>query len=114
MGNMFTVGVSVATLLEAQPKKAAALLAPSKAKLFTDNGANWQGVWVGVTSQSSISSIPVTPVGLHSGGMNICMTDGSARFVNRSELQGRGGPSLPIQTEPKQNWWRDGAVELLP
>lgn len=114
MGNMFAVGVSVATLPEAQPKKAAALLAPSKAKLFTDNGANWQGVWVGVTSQSSISTIPVTPVGLHSGGMNISMADGSARFVNRSEFQRPGGPSLPIQSEPKQNWWRDGAVELIP
>ena len=116
MANMFTVGVSVAaaTLPEAQPKKADALLAPSKAKLFTDNGANWQGVWVGVTSQSAISSIPVTPIGLHSGGMNISMADGSARFVNRAEFQRPGGPSLPIQTEPKQNWWRDGAVELLP
>ena len=114
MANMFAIGVTVATVLEAQPKKADTLLAPSKAKLFTDNGANWQGVWVGVTSQSSISSIPVTPVGLHSGGMNISMADGSARFVNRNEFQRPGGPSQPIQTEPKQNWWREGAVELLP
>ena len=114
MANMFTIGVTVATMPEAQPKKADTLLVPSKAKVFTDNGANWQGVWVGVTSQSSISSIPVTPVGLHSGGINISMADGSARFVNRNEFQRPGGPSLPIQTESKQNWWREGAVELIP
>jgi prepilin-type N-terminal cleavage/methylation domain-containing protein/prepilin-type processing-associated H-X9-DG protein len=114
MANMYAIGVTVAQWSEAQPKKASDLLVPGNAKLFTDNGVNWQGVWVGVTSQSAISTIPVTPVGLHAGGVNVALADGHARFVTRNEFREPGGPSQPIEIDPKQNWWRDGAVELVP
>jgi prepilin-type N-terminal cleavage/methylation domain-containing protein/prepilin-type processing-associated H-X9-DG protein len=114
MGNMFATGVVVAQVPEAQPKKSSELLAPGNAKLFTDNGVNWQGVWAGVTSQSAISVIPVTPVALHGGGFNVALADGHARFVTHAEFASPGGPSEPIQTEPKQNWWREGAVQNVP
>jgi len=114
MGNMYVVGITVAPWPEARPKKGSDLLAPANAKLFTDNGANWQGVWVGVTSRSTISTIPVTPVGLHGGGMNVALADGHARFVTRSEFNQPGGPAQPIDVDPKQNWWREGAVQLVP
>src|SRR5262245_20183288 len=114
MGNMYAIGVTVAQWPEAQPKRAGQLLSPSLAKLFTDNGANWQGTSIAVTSRSTFSTIPVTPVALHAGGLNIAVGDGSARRVLRSEFNRSGGPSVPIQEDPKQNWWREGAVELAP
>jgi len=113
-GNAYSIGVTTSPWPEAKPKRAGQLLAPSRAKLFADNGANWQGVSVQVTSRSSFSATPITPVGLHRGGINIAMADGSARHVNRSEFNAPGGPSIPFQVDPKQNWWREGAVEQVP
>jgi len=45
---------------------------------------------------------------------DVVMPDGHALFVNRAELQQPGGPSVPWQQDAKQNWWRDGAVALVP
>ena len=114
MGNMFAVGVTVAPRPEARPKKQSQLLAPSQAKLFTDTGANWQGAWIGMTFQSNLFSSLVTPVPLHQGGINVALADGAARYVNRNEFQRPGGPSVPLQIDERQNWWREGAVELVP
>ena len=114
LGNVFTVGVMVATTPEWQPKRASQLLSPSIAKLFTDNGANWQGVSIQVTTRSIFSATPVTPVALHGGGLNVAQADGSARLVTRSEFNQPDGPAVAIQDDPRQNWWRAGAVELLP
>jgi prepilin-type N-terminal cleavage/methylation domain-containing protein/prepilin-type processing-associated H-X9-DG protein len=114
MGNMYAIGVGVAAADEARPKRASQLLSPSVAKLFTDNGANWQGVSIQVTARSTFSTTPITPVGLHGGGLNVALADGSARFVTRVEYNRAGGPSVPVQDDPKQNWWREGAVELAP
>jgi prepilin-type N-terminal cleavage/methylation domain-containing protein/prepilin-type processing-associated H-X9-DG protein len=114
MGNMYAIGVVVAPWPEAKPKRLSQLFLPSEAKLFTDNGANWQGASVAVTSYSTFSTIPLTPIGLHRGGLNVAKADGSARFVNRSEFNRPGGPATPIQQDPKQNWWREGAVHRVP
>ena len=113
MGNQYAIGVTVAGP-EAQPKRADQLLSPSLAKLFTDNGANWQGVYSGVTTRSVLSKIPVTPVPLHDRGMNVALADGSARRVSRTEFNRPGGPSVTMLVDPKQNWWREGAVKLVP
>jgi prepilin-type N-terminal cleavage/methylation domain-containing protein/prepilin-type processing-associated H-X9-DG protein len=114
MGNAYTIGATVAATPESLPKRASQFLGPSKAKLFADNGANWQGVSIQVTSRSTFSAIPITPVALHQGGLNIAQADGSARFVNRAEFNSPGGPAVPMQVDARQNWWRDGSVELLP
>ena len=114
LGNLYAVGVTVSTDPNGQPKKATQLLAPSNAKLFVDNGANWQGVSIQVTSRSTFSATPITPIPLHRGGLNTAQADGSARFVNRAEFNRPGGASVPIQDDPKQNWLREGAVELAP
>jgi len=114
LGNLYAIGVTVSADLNGQPKKASQLLAPSNAKLFVDNGANWQGVSIQVTSRSTFSATPITPIPLHRGGLNVAQADGSGRFVGRVEFNRPGGPSIPIQDDPKQNWWREGAVELVP
>lgn len=114
LGNAYAIGATVAAIPEALPKRASQLLAPSKAKLFADNGANWQGVSIQVTTRSSSSTTPITPVGLHQGGINVTQADGSARFVNRAEFNSPAGPGIPMQDDARQNWWRAGAVEELP
>jgi prepilin-type processing-associated H-X9-DG protein len=114
MGNMYAVGVVVAEWPEAQPKRESQLLTPSSAKLFIDNGANWQGVSIAVTVRSVFSATPITPTGLHDGGVNAARADGSALHVNRAEFNRPGGPAVPLDEDPRQNWWRDGAVELAP
>ncbi|MBI1176889.1 DUF1559 domain-containing protein [bacterium] len=113
-GNMYAIGVAVAPWPEARPKKQGDLKAPSRAKLFADNGANWQGVSIQVTVESIFSTTPVTPVGLHRGGINVALADGSARFVNAAEFNAAGGPGVSTLKDPRQNWWREGAVELVP
>jgi prepilin-type N-terminal cleavage/methylation domain-containing protein len=114
LGNMYAVGVTVAPEPEARPKRVSQLLAPSVAKLFLDNGANWQGVSIQVTTRSVFSATPITPVALHRGGINLAQADGGARFVTRREFNRAGGPSIPVQEDARQNWWREGAVALLP
>jgi prepilin-type processing-associated H-X9-DG protein len=114
MANMYAIGTVVSPWPEAKPKRVSQLLSPSHAKLFTDNGANWQGASVGVTMVSLLSAIPTTPVALHRGGINVALADGAARHVNKSEFQKPGGPSSPFPQDTKQNWWREGAVELAP
>jgi prepilin-type N-terminal cleavage/methylation domain-containing protein/prepilin-type processing-associated H-X9-DG protein len=114
LGNAYAIGASVAATPDSLPKRESQLRSPSLAKLFTDNGANWQGVSIQVTSQSTFSTIPITPVGLHDGGINVALADGSARLVTRAEFNSAGGPAIPIQVDPKQNWWREGAVDLVP
>jgi prepilin-type N-terminal cleavage/methylation domain-containing protein/prepilin-type processing-associated H-X9-DG protein len=114
LGNAYAIGASVAATLETLPKRASQLLAPSRAKLFADNGANWQGVSIQVTTRSSFSATPITPVALHGGGLNVAQADGSARFVMRTEFNGPAGPATPMQDDARQNWWRAGAVEELP
>jgi len=113
-GNAYSIGVTTSPWPEAKPKRFGQLRAPSRAKLFADNGANWQGVSVQVTSRSTFSATPITPVGLHRGGINIALADGSARHVSKNEFNAPGGPSIPFQDDPRQNWWRDGAVEQVP
>ncbi len=114
LGNVYAVGVTVSGVAETMPKKQSQLLKPSLAKLFVDNGANWQGVSIQVTARSSVSSIPVTPVALHRGGLNIALADGSARYVKPAEFNRPGGPSVTLQDDARQNWWREGAVDLQP
>jgi prepilin-type processing-associated H-X9-DG protein len=114
LGNVYAIGVAVAPVPRSRPKKASQLRAPSKAKSFADNGANWQGVSIQVTVRSVFSAIPITSVGLHRGGINMAQADGSARFVNRAEFNSPGGPAIPAQEDPRQNWWREGAIELAP
>lgn len=114
LGNAYAIGVTVAATLETLPKRATQLLAPSKAKLFVDNGANWQGVSIQVTTRSAFSATPITPVALHGGGLNVAQADGSTRFVTRTEFNSPAGPATPMQDDARQNWWRAGAVEELP
>jgi type II secretory pathway pseudopilin PulG len=114
VGNAYAIGATVSAGPEGLPKRAAQLLEPSKARLFLDSGANWQGVSIQVTTRSSFSIISISPFGLHRGGINTAQADGSARFVNRTEFNAPGGPSVPLQNDPRQNWWREGAVELAP
>jgi prepilin-type processing-associated H-X9-DG protein len=42
--------------------------------------------------------------------LNVVMADGHAVQISRVEFQQAGGPTTPIQDDPNQNWWRDGAV----
>jgi prepilin-type N-terminal cleavage/methylation domain-containing protein len=114
LGNAYAIGAAVAATPELLPKRSSQLLGTSKAKLFVDSGANWQGVSVQVTQKSTTSAIPITPVALHLGGLNIAQADGSARFVTRAEFNSPGGPTVPIQDDARQNWWREGAVAVLP
>lgn len=114
MGNMYVVGVRVSEWPEARPKRVFELRAPSLARAFTDNGANWQGASSAVTSRSIFSTTPVTPAILHDGGINAALADGAVRHVSRAEFNRPGGPAVPIQDDPKQNWWREGAAEPVP
>ena len=68
MGNMFAIGVTVTPLAigpDILPKKRVSLIAPSRAKLFADLGANVQGVWVSATYRNLLSTVPVVPSPLH-------------------------------------------------
>ena len=100
--------------LEGRPKMQSRLFAPYLAKLFLDNGADWQGVSLQVTMRRALFSIPITPVPQHRGGLNVALGDGAARFLNRVEFNSTNGPSIPLQDHPRKNWWREGAVVLAP
>jgi len=113
MGNMFTIGVTVSPLpigADILPRRCASLIVPSRAKLFADIGANVQGVWVSATYRNLLSTAPVVPSPLHRVSLNVVMGDGHAAQISRNEFQQPGGPTIPLQDDPNQNWWRDGAV----
>jgi prepilin-type N-terminal cleavage/methylation domain-containing protein len=117
MGNMFTIGVTASPLPgqpDILPKRLSSLLNPSRAKPFTDFGVNAQGVWVGATYQYPIFTAQVLPVPLHRGSLNAVMAEGHVEQISRSEYQQPGGPAVTFQVDPRLNWWRDGAVALLP
>ena len=120
MGNTFAIGVTASPLglgPDILPKRVSVLINSSRAKLFTDTGANWQGMLSMMSYNNTVapgSIVPVIPGPLHGGGLNAGMADGHAVFVSRAEFQKPGGPSVPWQTDPKQNWWRDGAVATVP
>jgi len=117
MGNMFTIGVTASPMnlgADILPKRLPALLNPSRAKLFADVGVNWQGIWVGATYQYSWSTAAVVPAPLHRAGLNTVMADGHAEPISRREFQQTNGPTVTFQKDARQNWWRDGAVTLLP
>ncbi len=99
---------------EIRPKRLSALIDPSRAKLFADVGANVQGMWVGVTWRSTTFTPQVIPVPLHRASLNVVMADGHAAQITRSEFEQPGGPTAVLQDDPKQKWWRDGAVPLKP
>ena len=112
MGNMYCLGVVNALFPDANPKRISALPNPSAAKLFTDLGVNAQGIFVAVTYSNALSTAPIVPTPLHRDGFNTVMADGHAVHVTGAEFQRPGGPKTPIQDDPKQNWWRDGALPL--
>jgi general secretion pathway protein G len=117
MGNMFAIGVTASPMglgPDIYPKRLPALLNPTRAKLFADMGVNWQGVWVGATYRTSWSTAPVVPVPLHRASLNVVMADGHTEPISRSEFQQTNGPTATFQDDARQNWWRDGAVALLP
>jgi len=117
MANMFAIGVTVSPLglgPAISPKRLPALLNPSRAKLFTDIGANAQGVWDGMTYQNTIFTAQIVPVPLHRASLNAVMADGHAEQISRQEFQQPGGATVPFQNDARQNWWRDGAVAFLP
>jgi prepilin-type N-terminal cleavage/methylation domain-containing protein/prepilin-type processing-associated H-X9-DG protein len=117
MGNAYAIGVTGSGFgigTDILPKRLPALINPSRAKLFTDIGANAQGIWVGMTYQNTIFTARIVPVPLHRASLNAMMADGHAEQISRSEFQQTNGPAVPFQIDSKQNWWRDGAVALLP
>jgi len=120
MANSSTIGVTGSPLglgSDVLPKRTSALINPSRAKLFTDTGANWQGMLTLMSYNNTVapgSIVPVIPGPLHRGGLNVGMSDCHVDYVNRAEFQQPGGPSAPWQVDPKQNWWRDGAVATVP
>ncbi len=69
---------------------------------------NVQGARVGVTHRNSLFIAQVIPVPLHRTSLNAVMADGHAVQFSRSEFQQPGGPAVPLQDGPKQNWghWR--------
>ena len=117
MGNVFAIGVTKSPLgmgTDILPKRSSAIINPSRAKLFTDIGVNAQGVWVGMTYQNTIFTAQIVPMPLHRSSLNAVMADGHAEQISRNEFQSPGGPAVPFQVASRQNWWRDGAVALLP
>jgi prepilin-type processing-associated H-X9-DG protein len=117
MGNMFTIGVTASPMglgPDILPKRLQALINPSRAKLFTDIGANAQGVWVGATYQNSWATASAVPAPLHRASLNTVMADGHAETISRHEYQQANGPAVTFQADSRENWWRDGAVALLP
>ena len=80
---------------------------------FTDFGVNGQGFFVGATYRNTFSTAPVVPVPLHRASLNVVMADGHGEQISRSEFNQPGGPAVPLPDDPKQNWWREGAVALM-
>ena len=114
MSNPFVIGVKDSRLgLDFEPRKSSSILEPSTAKVFFDLGANWQGIFSMTTWSNNLtqmSLVPIAPRPLHGGGLNIVRLDGHYTYVTRSEFLQPGGPSVPQQWDPKQNWWREGAI----
>ena len=67
-----------------------------------------------MTYRNTVFTAQVVPVPLQRASLNAIMADGHAEQISRADFQQPGGPSVPLQDDPKQNWWRDGAVPLLP
>jgi prepilin-type N-terminal cleavage/methylation domain-containing protein len=115
-GNPFTIGLvnPYVGLTDAEPKRLGQLLNPSRAMLFSDMGVNVQGIFVGPTSRTALTVAGVAPIPIHRKSLNVVRADGHADQLSRSEFDQPGGPSIPFQDDPRQNWWRDGAVPQLP
>lgn len=116
MGNPFAIGVvnPFIALPDSQPKRLGVLLNSSRAILFSDLGVNAQGIFVGPTYRTALTAAGVAPVPIHRKSLNLVRADGHADQLSRSEFERTGGPSLPFQDDPRQNWWREGAVPVLP
>lgn len=69
---------------------------------------------VGMTYRNTLTTTPVISVPLHRASLNVVMADGHAEQISRTEFQQPGGPTVPIQDDARQNWWREGAVAPLP
>jgi len=116
MGNAFAIGLMNAPIgmTDVQPKRLGLLLNPSRAILFSDLGVNAQGIFVGPTYRTALTATGMAPVPLHRKSLNVVRADGHVDQISRIEFDRPGGPSIPFQDDPRQNWWRDGAVPQLP
>jgi prepilin-type N-terminal cleavage/methylation domain-containing protein/prepilin-type processing-associated H-X9-DG protein len=117
MGNMFAIGITDSPLPlqpEILPKRLGGLLNPTRAKLFTDVGLNWQAIWVGVAYESPYFPKPVIPVPVHRNSLNIVMADGHAEQMGQNEFHRPGGAGTSYQVDPRLNWWREGTMPELP
>ena len=117
MSNALVIGVKDSLFgPDFAPRTMSSILQPSTAKVFCDLGANWQGIFTTITWSNLISPaslVPIVPGPLHRGGLNIVRLDGHFTYVTRSEFLQPGGPSVPYQVDPNQNWWREGATQLI-
>jgi prepilin-type processing-associated H-X9-DG protein len=89
MGNMFAIGVTESVLpiqSEVVPKRLAAMLDPTRAKLFTDVGLNWQAVFVMAAFEHPAYPAPVIPVPVHRKSLNVVMADGHTPAADQSRL----------------------------
>jgi len=116
MGNPFAIGLvnPPMGLTDVQPKRLGMLLNPIRAILFSDLGVNAQGMFVGPTFRTALTASGLAPVPIHRKSLNVVRADGHADQIRRIEFDQAGGPSIPFQDDPRQNWWRDGAVPQLP
>ena len=117
MGNMFALGITDSPLPiqpDILPKKLAGLINPSRAKVFTDVGLNWQAIYVCATFESPAFPVPVAPVPIHRKSLNIVTAAGSAEQITQIEFDRPGGAGRSMQADPRLNWWRDGCVPQLP
>jgi prepilin-type N-terminal cleavage/methylation domain-containing protein/prepilin-type processing-associated H-X9-DG protein len=117
MGNMFAIGVTASPLPlqpDILPKRLAALSNPTRAKLFTDVGLNWQAIWVGAAYESPYFRTSTIPVAVHRKSLNIVMADGHGEQLTQNEFERPAGAGTSYQIDPRLNWWRDGAVQQLP
>ncbi len=116
MSNALVIGVKDSLFgPDFAPRRISSILQPSTAKVFCDLGANWQGIFTTITWSNVISPaslVPIVPGPLHGGGLNIVRLDGHYTYITRSEFRQPGGPSVPYQVDPNQNWWREGATQL--
>jgi prepilin-type N-terminal cleavage/methylation domain-containing protein len=117
MSNPFVIGVKDSLFgPDFGPRSMTSILQPSTARVFFDLGANWQGIftsttWSNIISQASL--VPIVPGPLHRGGLNIVRLEGHYSYITRAEFLQPEGPSVPIQVDPNQNWWREGATQLI-
>jgi len=118
MGNMFALGVTDSPLAPIQPdilpKRLGAMIDPSRAKLFTDVGLNWQAVWVCAAYEHPSFPTPVIPVPVHRKSLNVVMADGHTEQMGPNEFHRPGGAGTSYQVDARLNWWREGAVPELP